>query len=107
MAKFDELMEEIKEGIAAVAKKEAKEFVKEARKDAEAFIEKIREDLIRWTDLVLKGKLTPEELKFLLGANRDLAKMKALTKKGLAKARIDRIVDGTMNVVVSSVTGLL
>src|SRR5689334_22594029 len=107
MGKFDDLLEEIKDGIGALAKKEAGEFLAESSKDTTAFLKEIRADVERWAELVAKGKLTPAEFEFLLGAKRDLAKMKALTRRGLAKARIDRIVDGMLAIVSKAVTDLV
>jgi hypothetical protein len=107
MANFNELLNEIKAGIGELATKEAKDFVSETKADGDAFLKEIAADLRRWTDLVARKKLTTDEFEFLLGAKRDLAKMKALTKRGLAKARIDRIVDGVLGIVVDSVAKLL
>lgn len=107
MSKFDDLLESIKDGIVDLAKKEAKGFLEETRKDGEAFLKVIAEDLKRWSELVAKGKLTVDEFEFLLGANRDLAKMKALKAKGLAKARVDRIVDGILGVITDAVGKLI
>ena len=107
MAKLDDILDEIKGGIADLAKKSAKGFVEEARRDGEAFLGEIQEDLGRWVDLLGKKKLSPKEFKVLLEFNRDLAKMKALTRAGMAKKRVQDLANGIVDLVAKTVTRLV
>jgi len=101
------VLDGMKDGVVEVLASEAKSFAKEAKQDAEAFVELMRSDLERWTRLAAAGELTRSDLEFLVAGNRDLAKMKALKRKGLAKARVDRMVDAMLKVVVDSLGSLL
>ncbi len=93
-------VEELGKKLVDFAKAQASEYAAEARDDTEAFVALVKADLERWTKLLIDKKITGPEFEALLLANRDLAKMKALTAVGLAKARIQKIVDGMLKIVV-------
>jgi len=105
MPKFDDILDQIKDGIADLGKKTAKDFVDEVRKDGDAFLEEIGDDLKRWVDLLARKKLSAKEFK--VEFNRDLAEMKALTAAGLAKKRVQNLANGILDVVTKSVLKLV
>jgi len=107
MPKFDDILDEIKDGIADLGKKTAKDFLDETRKDGEAFLAEIEDDLKRWVDLLAKGKLSPEEFQVLVEFNRDLAKMKASTRAGMAKKRVQDLANGFVDIITKTVVKLL
>ncbi len=107
MPKFDDILDQIKDGIADLGKKTAKDFVDEVRKDGDAFLEEIGDDLKRWVDLLARKKLSAKEFKVLVEFNRDLAEMKALTAAGLAKKRVQNLANGILDVVTKSVLKLV
>ncbi len=75
--------------------------------DGVSFAEKSRERLQRWAALVAEEKLTTDEFKYLLEAQKDLAKMEALKQKGLAQIRIDKLRNSLINAVLESVIQVL
>ena len=107
MAKFDDILDEIKVGIAELGKKSAKDFVDEVRKDGDAFLSEIGDDLERWTDLLARKKLSAKEFRVLVEFNRDLAQMKALTASGLAKKKVQNLANGIVDVVTKTVLKLV
>ena len=60
-----------------------------------------------WTALLVSGELTKEDYAWLVASRRDNARMEALTQAGLAKARIQRIVNGVLDLVVAEAFKLL
>jgi len=107
MAKFDDILDEIKGGIAALGKKTAKDFVAEVRTDGDAFLREIGEDLERWTDLLARKKISAKEFRLLVEFNRDLAAMKALTASGLAKKKVQTLANGIVDIVTKTVLRLV
>ncbi|HJQ85789.1 MAG TPA: hypothetical protein VKA21_17000 [Candidatus Binatia bacterium] len=102
---FDKFLKSFKGGIVDLATKEGKEFVDEARRDGNAFVKKVREDIQTWGSQLASGELSKKDFEFLLKGKRDLAEMNALKEAGLAKIRIDRIVDGMIQVAVVAAKG--
>lgn len=107
MSTFDDLLSEIKDGIEDLAKKSAKDFIDGVRKDGSAFLTEIEEDLERWVKLLADKKITEDEFELLVKSNRDLLKMKALTKAGMAKKRVQDIANGILDIVTKAAFGLI
>lgn len=107
MSKFDDMLTEIESGIEDLAKTTAKDYVDELAKDGSDFLKVIQDDLQRWTQLLASKKITPDEFKLLLASDRDLLKMKSLTKAGLAKKRVQDLADGILDIVTKAALGLI
>jgi hypothetical protein len=101
MAKFDELLNELRDGIIQIAKTEAIGFVEEAKSDGQAFLAALQADLKTWTEQLAAGKLSPDDFKFLIRGKQDLARMNALTEAGLAAIRIDRIRSAVIDLIIT------
>lgn len=87
--------------VAEFAAAEAGDYAKSARKDAKAFLAESRTKIEEWTALLVAGEMTKDDFEWLVLSRKDNAKMEALTQSGLAKARIQRIVNGVLDIVVS------
>lgn len=102
MPNFDDFIEQLISDLVNHAQQFGEDVKDEFVEDGKAFAKKAKEDLKRWTQLVAEGKLTREDLEFLVKGKKDLAKMEALKQKGLAKARLDKFKDALIGTVVSS-----
>jgi hypothetical protein len=104
---FEELLRNIKEGIIDVAREEAEAYIEQATYDAIDFVDRVRGNLLRWAPAVVNGQLTTEEVMYLLKAQQNLVVMHSLSQVGLATARLERIRDGIIDVIVSSLASLV
>lgn len=104
---FDEFLDILISKLSDIAKDAAEDIKESLIKDGTAFAEKTRERLLRWAALVAADKLTIDEFKYLLEAQKDLAAMEALKQKGLAKIRIDKLRNSLIDAVVESVVAVL
>lgn len=91
----------IEKKVAAFAAAEAGEHAKSARADAKAFLAESRAKIEEWTALLVAGELSKDDFAWLVQSRKENAEMEALTQAGLAKARIQRIVDGVLDIVVT------
>jgi len=99
MAGFvDDLMKEITDFL----KGEVSDHLEQAKADAQAFVDASKDKLKKWFEELASEQLTKSEFEFLVKSQRDLAEMNALTQIGLAKARIDRIVNGIIQTVIDA-----
>jgi hypothetical protein len=107
MASFDfgKFLSAFREGMVELATKEGKEYIDEARKDGDQFATDLRADLELWGRQLASGALSQADFASLLRGRRDVAEMAALKQVGLAKVRIDRIVDGMIDVAVMAAKG--
>lgn len=102
MANFDEFLNEVKDEIVELARKEAGEFVTQAKDDAQAFLNNIKDDLQTWLKQLADGQLSKEDFEFLVKGRKDVAEMAALTQVGLAKVRMEKIVNGVIDIVINA-----
>jgi hypothetical protein len=105
--KFDAFLKEVKNGVIAVAKGEAKEFAKQAGADGRKFADAIRADLDKWARQLAAGELSKSDFNFLVRGKKDLAEMDALTQAGLAAVRIERIRTASIALIVKAASKLV
>ncbi len=107
MAKFDEALKEIRDGIVEIAKTEGADFAKELCADGEEFLAAAREDLKRWTGQLARGELKAKEFQRLVRGKKSVAEMRALKQLGIAAARIDKIRSRIIDLVITVLSKVL
>lgn len=99
MFEFDKIYDTLKDGTIELANNIAGEYKNEAVGDANEFFGDIKEDLKRWAEALAEGKLSKEDVSFLVQGKKELAKMLMLKQKGLAQVKIDKFKKGLTNLV--------
>jgi hypothetical protein len=83
------------------------EIKEEAVEDSKEFLEHVKEDVQRWTSLLAEGKLTSDDLTWLIKGKRDLAELLFLKDKGLAKPELDKFFEGLLQTILSTAFKLI
>jgi hypothetical protein len=104
---FDQLFNDLKEGVVSIAENTLHEYENEAKADGQKLVEELKENLQQWTKEVEAGSLSWDDLRYLLQEEKDLSEMVALKQAGLAEVRIDEFRNNIINMIVSTVTGLV
>lgn len=102
MSAFDEFLDNVVVGARDLARQSLQGFVTQAEDDARDFLERSRADLQLWTEQLARGELSKDEFSDLVGGLKDLAKMRALTGAGVAAARVQRLRNALINLVIDS-----
>jgi hypothetical protein len=102
MPTFNDFLSTLKIDLLDFAKENLNEYKDELLKDGNAFIEKAKADLKRWTDGLISGSLSQKDFEFLVRGKKDLAQMEALKQIGLSQIRINKIINGIMDIVIGS-----
>jgi len=102
MASFDDFTAALEDALKDFASAEFKDFRDAAIADGRQFFDEAEDKLKRWTQKLADGKIDAEEFEDLLLGQKDLARMKALKQRGLAKARLDKFVNGLLGVVMDT-----
>ena len=102
MPTFNDFLSTFKEDLLGFAKDNLNEYKDELIRDGNAFVEKTKSDLKRWTEGLALGTLSKKDFEFLIKGKKDLAQMEALKQLGLSKIRINKILDGVLEIVVGS-----
>ncbi len=87
--------------VASLFKTEMQKYAKELEADTREFIQSSAQDLQRWTDLLEKGEITQKDFEGLVKGRVDLMKVTALTKKGIAKIKLDKIKNEIFLIIIN------
>lgn len=101
---IDALIEDVKNSVIDLAEREAKDYIDQATADAIDFVKLVSNNLKNWAEAVVAGNLDTNELKFLLKGQKDLLVMHSLSQAGLAAARIQRIRDGIISILLDALS---
>ena len=81
---------------------EFQEHSAEAMADARDFLESSRRDLARWLLLQSEGQLTASDLAWLIQGKKDVARLLALKRAGVALSRLDQVQGALINIAIQT-----
>jgi hypothetical protein len=81
---------------------EWKDLKQEAVDDSVKFLTAAKDDVLRWLSLLAEGKLSSDDLQWLLKGKRDSAELLYLKQKGLAKPELDKFLNGLLETIIST-----
>src|ERR1035437_6153072 len=67
----------------------------------------IKDDVQRWIFLLADGKLTSDDLSWLIKGKRDQAELLFLKQKGLTKPDLDKFFEGLLETIISTAFKLI
>lgn len=106
MVDFKDFVNGLGIGIQGLAQKEVGNFAQDAANDSVAFFTKMQSDFERWTQQLQNGELSAKDFASLLRGKKSLMEMNALTKKGLADAKIDDLKNKIIDLIVNNAIGI-
>ncbi|MDN3550029.1 hypothetical protein [Mucilaginibacter aquaedulcis] len=103
---FNEVFQSLETGVASIAKTSLQGYYDAAKADGENALESMKANLERWTQEVVSGTLTPDDLGYLLKEEAGLNEMTALKQAGLAEVKLDQFKGSLIGLIINTVTGL-
>ncbi len=100
MSKFTDYIDGLQDKAGTLAKEELKALISSARNDKSEFVRQQAENIVRLTEMLAAGELTPK------GFEKQVAKMDVLTKleeiklEVAAKASAQRLAEGVKKYVI-------
>lgn len=104
---FDQVFNELKTGVETIAETSLQGYEKEAKSDGQQALNDVKSNLLQWTKELETGSITKEDVGDLLQEEEALDKMVALKQAGLAAIHVDRFKNDIINLVVTTITGLV
>ena len=101
------LLNELKSEVGELAKGMLSKYKDEATADGHAFLDTIKDDLEKWVEMLVAGKISKDEFDSLVRGQKDLAEMKALKQLGLAKVQCDKFVNAIIDKTIVKCLGLI
>jgi arsenate reductase-like glutaredoxin family protein len=103
MIAFINLWETLLAAVTNFAVSELKNFPDQTITDIVKFLENAKGDIERWVIQYAEGKLTADELKWLIKGSKDLAELLFLKEKEFTKEQLNHILNNLVEVIVSAV----
>jgi predicted Ser/Thr protein kinase len=104
---FEGIFKELESKVESIAKDSLKDYEQQAKADGQTALNNAKENLQQWIKELETGSITREDLGDLLQEEEALTKMIALKQAGLAEVRVDKFRNDVINMIVSTVTGLV
>ena len=100
---YNLFLEKLKKNLQKTALKFGKEYSNQLVKSGENFAQKSKKNIEEWIKAANSGKLSRDDLKWLLASEDDLAQMEVLKEKGLALAQKDKLREAFVNSIIDTV----
>jgi hypothetical protein len=107
MKTFMEFWIQLLLNVESFAAEKWNELKQDAVDDAKKFLTDVKDDVQRWISLLSEGKLTSDDLLWLIKGKRDQAELLFLKQKGLAKPDLDKFFEGLLQTIVSTAFKLI
>jgi hypothetical protein len=89
--------------VESFAEEKWNEIKEEAVEDSKDFLTAVKNDVQRWISLLAEGKLTADDLGWLIKGKREVAQLLFLKEKGLAQPDLDKFFEGLLEIIISTV----
>lgn len=93
--------------VARLAVANVKQYANEAKADGLHVLDSLNADLQTWTKQLAEGKLTTEDVEFLIMGKKELIEMNALKQTGLGKIKADEFKNSVLELVIKTVVGMV
>jgi hypothetical protein len=107
MKTFMEFWIQLLANVESFAEEKWNELKDDAVEDSKKFLTEAKDDIQRWISLLAEGKITPDDLGWLIKGKRDLAELLFLKQKGLAKPDLDKFFEGLLETIISTALVIL
>jgi hypothetical protein len=107
MKTFMEFWGQLLLDVETFASEKWNELKQDALDDAKLFLGQVKDDVQRWASLLAEGKLTTDDLTWLIKGKRDLAELVFLKEKGLTTPDLDKFFEGLLQTILSTAFKLI
>jgi len=104
---FNAVFETLKEGVTDLAKVTVQNYLNDAKADGIKLVESLKTDIKTWGEEFIAGKLTEDDIKYLVLAKKELIEMNALKQAGLSLVKVDEFKNGLLQLVIKTIIGLI
>lgn len=104
---FNALAGSLKNEVSALALSSVQNYTNQAKADGLKLLESMEADIKKWAEMLADGKMSKEDVEFLVQAKKDLVVMNGLKQAGLGQIRIDAFKNSVLNLIVKTVVGLV
>ena len=107
MKTFMEFWNQLLVNVESFASDKWNELKEDAVADSKKFLSDAKDDIQRWISLLSEGKLTSDDLGWLIKGKREVSELLFLKEKGLAKPDLDKFFEGLLEIIISTAFKIL
>jgi len=107
MKTFMEFWAQLLLNIESFAADKWNDLKQDAVEDSKKFLTDVKYDVQRWISLLAEGKLTTDDLGWLIKGKREVAELLFLKQKGLAQPDLDKFFEGLLETILSTAFKLI
>lgn len=104
---FNAVFDTLKEGVTSLAKVTVQNYQNDAKADGIKLVESLKTDIKTWGEQFVAGKLTEDDVNFLVLAKKDLIEMNTLKQAGLSLIKVDEFKNGLLQLIIKTIIGLI
>jgi len=104
---FQKVINGLKDEVVAMAMQAFSNYANAAKADGLQLVESLKTDIVSWGKELVEGKMTKDEVEFLMLGKKELIQMNALKQAGLALVQTDKLKNDLLQLVVKTLVGLL
>lgn len=104
MSDFENTFNELKNGLTSLILGTLKKRSEEALEAGKDYLEVMKDDLKTWSQQVLSGELSLEDVEWLIKSKKDLAEMIFLKEKGLTLVAMDNFKNQLSQMLLGALT---
>lgn len=104
---FEEVFAQLKQGIEQLAKKNVKDYIKQANSDGQKILSMMEDDLKIWTAQLANQEMSKADFRDLVLGQKDTLKIVSLKEAGLAAVQADRFKQGVFELIINTLTSVI
>jgi hypothetical protein len=104
---FQQILDKLKDEVIDLALSTFEKYKNEAKTDALMLLDELKGNLKTWALQLADGKLSRADFEFLVLGQKELIEMNALKQAGLALIKADEFKNNLLNLITSTVLGLI
>ena len=103
---FQVVVGALKNEVTKLAMANVKNYTSDAKADGIQLVDSLKEDIKTWGRQLAEGKMSVDDVEFLVLAKKDVIEMHALKQAGLGLVKVDEFKNSILQLIVKTLAGL-
>lgn len=97
----------LKDGVTNLATTNVQNYLNEAKADGLKMVDSLKADIQTWGQELAAGKMSANDVEFLVMAKKELIQMNALKQVGLGQVKVDEFKNSILYLIVKTLVGAI
>lgn len=97
----------LKDGVTNLATTNVQNYLNEAKTDGLKLVDSLKADIQSWGQELAAGKMSANDVEFLVMAKKEVIQMNALKQVGLGQVKVDEFKNSILHLIVKTLVGIV